>query len=144
MKSDTKILIVFFGVIANVALAFWSAGYSSRTETPPLLKLTLTQAGCEYVARAGIQAEVKNGICTVSVRFRKIGFGDGGRIERAGAATIEISSGQVVGLTKLDDGNDEPWSPEHQKAIAWVVFSMLLMLAWVFLARSATSKGKEK
>jgi len=142
--SEAKIATGAGGFFLGLMLVFWSAGYSERTETPPLMRLTLSQAGCEYVSRSGISAEVKNGICEITARYRKFRLSDGGRIELPGAGSLQISGGQVVGQVELDDGSDEPWTAEHKRAVFCIFASFLLMAVSMWIMSQGTRKGNKK
>lgn len=125
--------LAFF--FASMIVSFWAAGYHHRTKTPPLVNLTLSQPACEHLAQSGIPAEVKNGICIITARYREINFENNGYIEVAGKPPLKISEGLIVAIVQLNDGSDEPWSIEHQKAFAYLIGSMMLLLisVWVVL-----------
>ena len=144
MKSEVKLAVGLLGIFASMMMAFWSTGYAVRTETPPLVKLALSQAGCEYVFRSGITADFKNGICMITVRYRAFLFSDGGHIEMPGFRQLEISGGQVVGVVKLDDGRDEPWTAEHKRAVVYLIGTFLLMVVFLWVLSLGAQYGKRK
>lgn len=144
MAQSTKLVIIGAGIFINICVAFWAAGYSGRTETPPLTRLVLKQPGCESVSRAGIPAEISNGVCEISVRFRKNRLNNGGAIDKNGSELIVINSDQVVGFTQIDDGSDEPWSEEHKQAIGLLIGSMMFMGFLVLLMGMDVPREKRK
>jgi hypothetical protein len=144
MTKDTQMFLGVLGVLISIGLAFWSEGYSERTATPPLVNLTLSKPGCEYVARSGISSAVRDGICTIEVRYRKFRLSDGGTIEQSGLSRIEISSGPVVGLTQIDDGSNEPWPAEHKKAAVYLVGSFMLQLFFLWILVRSAKKGRKQ
>jgi hypothetical protein len=143
MTKDTKMILGMVGIFISLGLSICSTRYLNLTATPPLVNLTLSQAGCEYLSQSGISGEVHNGICTIKVRYRQFHWGGGGIIEQIGLSGIEISGGQVVAINQIDDGSNEPWSDEHRKAVAYLISSFLLALFFLcMLARSARTTEK--
>ena len=142
MEKETKLVIAGASLLLVIGFVSWSTGYVERTQTPPLVKLTLSQSGCEFVARSGIADEVKNGICTLTVRYRRNRLNDGGVIEKSEIRPIMISSGQVISVTELDDGSDEPWSEEHRQALAIWIASLLLLSLPMWMLLITNSRGK--
>lgn len=144
MDKEVKMIIGGACMLIGIGFISWSTGYFERTKTPPLVRLTLNQPGCESIARSGIANEVKNGICLITVRYCKYRLSDGGTIEKRDATPITISSGQVVSVVELDDGSDEPWSVEHKKAFGiWVVTLLVMPLIIVLLSLDTKSRGKK-
>ncbi|MDP2816169.1 MAG: hypothetical protein Q8O19_05775 [Rectinemataceae bacterium] len=144
MDKEVKMVIGAAGFLIVLGFASWSTGYFGRTNTPPLVSMTLSQPGCEFIARSGIATEVKNGICTITVRYRSYRLSDGGTIEKRGAPPIAIGSGQIVGMTELDDGSDEPWSTEHKKAFGiWIVTLLIMLFISVLMLLDIKSRGKK-
>ncbi|MEI7997364.1 MAG: hypothetical protein WCH01_20925 [Methylococcaceae bacterium] len=144
LRDDVKVLYWFILIMISLSGIFWSVGQFNRTATPPLTKLSLTQAGCEYVSRAGLPSEIKNGICTLTVRFRSTNFGDDGIIEQPSSPPVNIRGGQIVGTTQIDDGSGQPWSKDHQMAIAYILGSILTMLLAMWWLTVDTSKSYRK
>ena len=128
MSLDAKLVAAGFGFILTMAWVFGLIGVIDRTETPPQLQLTLNRPGCEYIKTTGITADINNGICTITVRYRKNRLNEGGTIEKNGIVLSTISSGQVVSFRQLDDGSDEPWSEQHRQAFEWLLAPALLMI----------------
>lgn len=144
MDKEVKMIIGGACMLVGIGFISWSTGYFERTKTPPLVRLTLNQPGCEFIARSGIATEVTNEICTITVRYRAYRLSDGGMIEKRGAPSIAISSGQIVGMTEMDDGSDEPWSAEHKKAFGiWIVTLLLMPLIIVLMSLDTKSRGKK-
>jgi len=144
MDKEVKMIIGGAGMLVCIGFISWSTGNWERSKTPPLVRLTLNQPGCESIARSGIENEVKNGICIVTVRYRKFRLSDGGTIEKNDASSIEISSGQVVSVVELDDGSDEPWSAEHKKAFGiWIVSLLLMPIILMLMSGDTKSRGKK-
>jgi hypothetical protein len=138
MTNNTKVIAGFTGTFLSLILLVMATGYSKRTETAPLVDLTITQAACEYISQSGIATAVSNGICTIKVRFRGSFLGNGGHIEMAGLKPLMISGGQIVGVVRLNEDSDEPWSSEHQLAVIYVAASyFLLALSIWFLSLGA-------
>jgi hypothetical protein len=50
---------------------------------------------------------MSNGICTITVRYKKNVDDDGGTIEMNGIPHSSINSNQVIGRHQLNDGSDE-------------------------------------
>lgn len=144
MTNDTKLAIGLIGFFASLTLLFWSFGYFARTSSAPLVTLSLNQTGCEYLSRSGITTEVKNGICMITVRYRAYRLTEGGYLERPGLQPLAISCGQVVGVVKLDDGSDEPWTAEHKTAAICLAVAMLLMAVFLWLTSLGAKQGKRK
>lgn len=141
MTNDAKLVLGVFGAFMGIAPAFWTVGYFERTATPPLMRLTLNQPGCAYVAQFGVSATVNNGICVVTVRYRERIFGDAGLIELPNSPPLEIGGGQVVGKVELDDGSSQPWSGERKKALGYIVLVWLWMGACLMLVRQGATRG---
>ena len=136
-QSGSAIYVfIAIGIFICIFVMFFSLGWVERTDTPPLYKLNLSQPACEAFNRTGFTTEIKNGICTVAVRYRRNHFNEGGTIEEAGTAIMSVGSGQLISLQQLDEGSDEPWTTEHKFAIALQIasFSMmgLMVLAMIF------------
>ena len=136
MGRGTKLLSGVVCVFISLTLMFYGLGRVERTDTAPLTMLTLTQPGCEYVFRAGIAGEVRNGICSIEARYRMSSCRSGGTIEVPGGWPIEISAGQVVGTNQLDDGSNEPWSAERKYAVATLLAGFALAICSLFIMRS--------
>lgn len=126
--SLTKLIFITVGMFISIAAVFSSLGYVNRTATPPLVQLTISEAGCEYVSKAGVSTEKISSNCTIKVRFKKIMLGDGGIIELKQGHQLQLNNSQIVGMTQLDDGSDEPWTDEHKKAVALLCASVAVML----------------
>ena len=143
--DDTWLMVGVFGIFLSIVMSFWALGYYKRTATPPLMALTINQAGCEYVASAGVATEKRDSICQIKVRYRKELFGDGGRIQRDLGGNLQLSAGQVVGLIQLDDGSDEPWTVEHKWAAALMGASLagMFFFLWVMTRSTKRSDGHE-
>ncbi len=133
MSFDVKLVIAVAGFLFNVVMMFGLLGVIHRTETPPLLQLTLIQPSCEFVKKIGIKADVNNGICTITIRNRKNPDDEGGTIEDNGNQLASISSGQVISRQQLDDGSDEPWSKAHKLAFKWLLAPALFMAFILFV-----------
>lgn len=131
--SMTKILFVAIGIISSIAAAASSLGYVTRTATPPLMQITLTEPGCEYVAKVGIPVEKANSNCTIKVRYKKVTLSDSGDIALPQGRTLQINNSQIVGMTQIDDGNDEPWTEAHKRAGAFLLASMVAMLLLILV-----------
>lgn len=125
------------GVLVCLLLAFPALVDFEQTATPPLVALTINQAGCEYVAAAGVATEKHTSTCQIKVRYRKDMWNDGGAIQLDKGQTLQISAGLVVGMVRLDDGSNEPWTDEHRRAAALigVAFALIIFFMWV-LSRS--------
>lgn len=144
MDKEVKMIIGGASMLVCIGFISWSTGNWERSKTPPLVRLTLNQPGCESIARSGIANEVKSGICMITVRYRKYRLSDGGTIEKNDASSIAISSGQVVSVVELDDGSDEPWSAEHKKAfVIWIVSLLLMPLILMLMSGDTKSRGKK-
>ncbi len=147
MSLDAKLVAAGFGFILTMAWVFGLIGVIDRTETPPQLQLTLNRPGCEYIKTTGITADINNGICTITVRYRKNRLNEGGTIEKNGIVLSTISSGQVVSFRQLDDGSDEPWSDEHRRAFEWLlgpVSFMIFILVVLSLIKDIPEETKQR
>jgi hypothetical protein len=131
--DDRLLLVGLVGAFVGVMWTFHALGQFERSATPPLVVLILTGPACQYVAHAGVHPEEANGICRIRVRYRKNILNDGGSVHLATGGTLEISSGQVVGIVQLDDGSQQPWTSEHREA-AWLLaaaISLLPLSLWI-------------
>ena len=143
--DGTWLMVGVLGIFLCLVMSFWALGYYERTATPPLMVLTINQAGCEYVTANGMTAERHGSICQIKVRYRKELFSDGGRIQRDRGGDLQLSAGQVVGMTKLDDGSDEPWTDEHKWAAALLGASLagMFFFLWVMTRSTKRSDGHD-
>jgi hypothetical protein len=130
------LIFICFGFV------FGAMGWIERTETPPLTRIALSQAACESINRSTMTTEIKNGICSIDVRYRKNLLNEGGKIEKEdGTVLMTVSSGQVISVSQLDDGSDQPWTTDHKYAIELENASWLMMVL-IFFWMVATDSDK--
>src|ERR1017187_6489273 len=129
MTFDAKLVAAVIGFLFNLIWVEGLINYIDQTQTPPLVQLTLIQPGCEFVKRIGIDSDVSDGICSITVRYRKNLEDEGGTIEMNGIPHSSINSTQVIGRHQLDDGSDAPWSDEHKRAFEWLLAPVLFMIS---------------
>jgi hypothetical protein len=129
MTLDAKLVVAVIGFLFNMIWVEAVISYIDQTKTSPLVQLTLIQPGCEFVKRIGVDTGMSNGICTITVRYKKNVDDDGGTIEMNGIPHSSINSNQVIGRHQLNDGSDEPWSDEHRRAFEWLLGPVLFMIS---------------
>jgi len=129
MTLDAKLIAAVLGFLFNMIWVEGLIDYIDQTKTSPLVQLTLIQPGCEFVKRIGIDTAMSDGICTITVRYKKNVDDDGGTIEMNGIPHSSINNTQVIGRHQLDDGSDAPWSEEHKRAFEWLLAPVLFMIS---------------
>lgn len=144
--GDTVAVIGTLGIFLCLPLAFAAVGQFERTATPPLVALTINQAGCEYVAAAGIATDKRDSTCQITVRYRKHLMDDWGTIELPRGGRLDLSGGVVAGMAELDDGSSEPWTDEHKQAafllgVPWTAMILIVLAMFRFGARGARHEG---
>jgi len=133
MANDKTKMIGIFGALGFLLSMVLATGSMELFDNLPTDQLTLTQPACQYLMQAGIGSEVKNGICSINVKFRKKRSNEGGVIEQPNLQPIEISPGQVVAIMEVDDGSKEPWTPKFWISLAWMMVSILGVLGSAIL-----------
>ena len=140
MTKDTKTalgVLRVFGFLLSMVLA---VGSLERAENLPTDQLTLAQPACQYLFQSGIGIKVKNGICSIDVKYRKNKSNVGGVIEQPNGQSIEISQEQVVAVKEIEEGSKDPWTLKMWFWLAWFLVSALGMLGSVFLINRPVRK----
>lgn len=145
--NDRFTLIVVALAFVGAILAVLAIGMRGRAFDPKPARLTLTAAGCEYVQlQAGIIGKPvgTNGGCEADVDYVSYRFGSGGYVYYGFENTkfLEVSGGQVVGVIRLPDDPDRPWTYEQKKATWLMAASVAFMLAVAFGMSISTRKSK--
>jgi hypothetical protein len=146
VEIETIWLIVgAVGILFSIVVASWALGWLERTATPPLVALTVNQAGCDYAAQNGVATERHDSSCRITVRYRKDLFGEGGRILLQQERELQLNAGQVVGTVQLDDGSGQPWTAGHWWAAILLGASCagMFLSLWV-ISRSASGRGRDE
>jgi hypothetical protein len=145
MSNDKKTMLGIWGTLVFTLSMLFSSGNMAGNENLPTDQLTLTEPACQYLVQAGIGIAVKNGICSIDVKYRKNRLNDGGTIEHTNGQPIEISAGQVVAVREIDDGSKDPWTLRQWLALVWFAGSALAAVgsACLINGKSSTSKKGE-
>jgi hypothetical protein len=143
LSNGTKTFLGICGIFGFMMSMALSTGYIERSENPPTDRLTLTEPGCQYLVQTGIGIEMKSGICSINVKYRKNHFNNGGVIEQLNEQPIEISDAQVVAVKEIDDGSKEPWSLRLWLTLVWFAGSALAMMGSAFLLNGKSSASQK-
>lgn len=118
-----KVFLVLSSFLICMAFLFWATGQNERAFAPVRTRITLTEAGCEYVARQTWLPERmvgKNGSCEIDTDFTQFRLSSGGNVFYGDedSRSLQISESQVVGTVRLPDIQNKPWTHE-QKVSTW-------------------------
>lgn len=151
--QDWKVFLVLGSFFFCFTFLFWGAGQNERAFSPARSRITLTPAGCEYVARQTWLPEkevCKNGSCEIDTDFTQFRLSSVGYVFYGDedSQSLQISEGQVVGTVRLPDIQNKPWTHE-QKVSTWclalaIVFMLSNLIFIIYSVKKLQSRSKDE
>lgn len=135
--QDSKVFLVFGSSMFSICFLFWATGQHHQDFAQSQSRITLTAAGCEYVARhtdLPVRTVGNNGACEVDTDFTQSNFGGGGNIFYGDedSKLLQISDSQLIGTIRLPDIQNRTWTKNQQVSVWLLVLAIAIILSNLF------------